>query len=1199
MLNKIIEFSLKNRFLVLVLTAILIGTGIYSAIRLPIDAVPDLTNIQVQILTNAPALGPLEVEQFITFPVERAMSGLPRVEEIRSVSKFGLSSVTVVFEEAVDIYWARQLIMERMSEARDEIPDGYGTPEMAPISTGLGEIYQFEVRGEGYSPMELRTILDWYIGYQLKTVPGVVEVNTFGGELKTYEVQIDPGKLVDVKVPINKVFEALQRNNANAGGGYLVHHGEQRLVRGEGLVQSLQDIENIVVDAREDGTPIYIRDVASAVRFSPMIRQGAVTRDGRGEIVSGITMMLMGENSRVVVDRVKEAIERIKKTLPAGVTIDPYYDRTELVRKTIRTVLKNLSEGGLLVIAVLFLLLGNVRAGLVVALAIPLAMLFAVDMMLWWGIAGSLMSLGAIDFGLVVDSSVIMIENCVRRLAGHGEEVDGSGLRDEGKEEVEGRENGGTSGLEGRGPNSSVSDSGPGPSTFSPQLSVLEVVRDAAIEVRRPTMFGELIIAIVYLPILTLIGMEGKLFRPMALTVVFALAGSLVLSLTLMPVLASLALRRSTDPESRVVRWCRSHRILTSLAIGAVAIGLPLIALTAKLNVPFAAAIQPGSVISLLREHLKFEEFLLLVLIPAVLLMLALSAVFLGGPVQEKDVFLIRWAKAIYEPALRLALKHPVLTFGTAVAIFGASLLMALRLGGEFMPKLDEGAIALQAWRLPSVSLEQSVVSTTQIEKVLKAFPEVITAVSKTGRPEIATDPMGVEISDIIVTLQPRDEWTSVESPQHLTEVMQKVLDEQDAAKLRQEAEAIFAEFDERHLTNPKDRLIVAMDELLKAAVPGNIFSYSQPIELRVSELIAGVRSELGISLYGDDLELLKANADKIVGVVQQVPGAVEVKAEQVAGLPVLRVQIRRQDIARYGINAADVLDAVSAIGGHVVGQVFEGQQRYALQVRFAPDWREDVEKLKQIKVADPQGRQIPLEQLADLRVEEGPAQISRQNIRRRITIECNVRGRDMASFVADAQRRVAQEVRLPPGYSLHWGGQFEHLISASKRLAVVVPLALGLIFVLLYTTFNSMRLAMLIYLAVPMAAIGGIFALALRGMPFSISAGVGFIALFGVAVLNGLVLVSYTEGLRREGLDTTQAAFRSALVRMRPVLMTALVASLGFLPMALSTSEGAEVQRPLATVVIGGLISSTLLTLLVLPTVYHWFAPHVSEVEV
>ena len=561
-------------------------------------------------------------------------------------------------------------------------------------------------------------------------------------------------------------------------------------------------------------------------------------------------------------------------------------------------------------------------------------------------------------------------------------------------------------------------------------------------------------------------------------------------------------------------------------------------------------------------------------------------------------MFLIRWAKLIYRPVLARTLRHPVITVGTALLAFAVSLVVATGLGAEFMPKLDEGAIALQAWRLPSVALEQSIKSTTQIERVLKAFPEVTTVVSKTGRPEIATDPMGVEISDIFVMLAPRHEWTTIERPENLVKVMSQVLDDKDSVVLRRKADEIFAEFEERNLFNAKDRLIVAMDELLNAVVPGNIFSYSQPIELRVSELIAGVRSELGISLYGDDLEVLKQKADEIAQVLQQVPGAAEVKAEQVAGLPVLRVKIRRNEIARYGINAADVLDAVAALGGHIVGQVFEGQQRYALQVRYAPYWREDLERIRHVKVADPRGRQIPLEQLAELTIEDGPAQISRANIRRRITIECNVRGRDVASFVGEARRRVDERVELPPGYVLHWGGQFEHLISASKRLAVVVPLALGLIFMLLYTTFNSARLALLIYLAVPMAAIGGIFALALRGMPFSISAGVGFIALFGVAVLNGLVLVSYTEKLRREGLDTTESAFQAGLVRLRPVLMTAMVASLGFLPMALATSEGAEVQRPLATVVIGGLVSSTLLTLLVLPTIYRWFAPRVEEVS-
>ncbi len=891
MLNGIIEFSLHNRFLILILSAILIGSGLYSVQKLPIDAVPDLTNIQVQILTNAPALGPLEVEQYITFPVETAMSGLPRVEEIRSLSRFGLSAVTVIFEEGTDIYWARALILERLAQARDAIPPGYGEPEMAPISTGLGEIFQFEVRGEGYSLMDLRTILDWYVAYQLKTVPGLVEVNTFGGELKTYEVQVDPEKLLNFGISMSRVFEALRLNNANEGGGYIVHYDEQQIVRGQGLVKTLEEVGSIVLANREDGTPIHIRDVAE-VRFAPMIRQGAVTRDGRGEAVTGICMMLMGENARVVADRVKAELERIKPSLPPGVTIETFYDRTDLVRRTILTVLKNLSEGGLLVIVVLFLLLGNLRAGLVVAVAIPLAMFFAVDNMVYWGIAGSLMSLGAIDFGLVVDSSVIMIENCVRRLSGHGPAEDAARPR-------------------------------------------LDVVRDAAIEVRKPTMFGELIIAIVYLPILALTGMEGKLFRPMALTVIFALAGSMILSLTLMPVLASLALRRPSDPVHPLIAWCRRHRLICSSLVALVSIGLPLALIIRTLGVPLSWLSQPTELYTLLRAQFPAEELILLLVMPVVLLALALTAIFQGGPVQEKEVFLVRWAGAVYEPVLRSVLRRPLITFVTSVALFAASLWVARDLGAEFMPKLDEGAIALQAWRLPSVALEKSIQDTTRIEQVLMAFPEVETAVSRTGRAEIATDPMGVEISDIIVMLHPQDEWTTLDSPENLAQVMKKVLKSQDLDSLRSKANAIFSEFDERNLFNPKDKLVVAFDELLNAVVPGNIFSYSQPIELRVQELVAGVRSDLGISLYGDDLDILKKKGDEIVAVLQTVPGASEAKAQQIAGLPVLSVDVDRDAIARYGVNGSDVLDAVAAIGGKIVGQVFEGQKRFALQVRF------------------------------------------------------------------------------------------------------------------------------------------------------------------------------------------------------------------------------------------------------------------------
>ena len=1101
MIKSIISASLSNRFVILVLVAILVVLGVASMLQLPINAVPDVTNVQVQILTTAPALGPVEVEQFITFPVEAAMSGLPRVKEIRSVTRFGLSVVTVVFEDGTDIYWARPLVNERLQQAQRNIPEGFGEPEMGPIATGLGEIYQFEVRAKPDSEyddlMKLRSILDWQIAFKLRSVPGVVEVNTFGGELKTYEVAIDPNKLLNYGISINGLFEALKRNNANSGGGYIVHNGEQRLIRGEGLITSLDDVAKIVLDQREDGTPIFVSDVGE-VHFAPLLRQGAVTRDGRGEAVVGIVMMLVGENGRIVVDRVKDKIAEIEDSLPPGVYIDTFYDRTLLIRRTIRTVIKNLSEGGALVILVLLLLLGSWRAGLVVAMAIPLAMLGAFVGMLYAGFSGNLMSLGAIDFGLIVDGSVVMIENLVRRVAEH-------------------RKN----------------DSKP---------ASMSLIRDACREVSRPVVFGVGIIIIVYLPILSLSGVEGKMFRPMAFAVIFALLTSLVLALTFMPVLASLALRQG---------------------------------------------------------------------------------------VSEKETFLIRWAKGIYRPVLRGAIARPLATVTVAVCVFVTSILIASGLGAVFIPKLDEGAIALQAWRLPSVSLEQSIESTTQLERVLIQFPEVITVVSKTGRPEIATDPMGPEISDIFVILEPHeslspmewplaliglgdwpeDKWTSIRSPENLSEVLfkvqqvmtgQKKLSISQKEKLQKRASEIFQGFRENKLQFDKEKLVYVLDETLKEYVPSNTFSYSQPIELRVSELIAGVRSDIGISLYGPDLDLLKRKGDEIVRVVGQVEGAADVRAQQIAGLPNVRMRIKRRAIARYGISAGDVLDAVTAIGGTVVGQVIEGQPRFPLQVRFAPYWRENVENLRHLKIADPSGRQIPLEQLVEITVEDGPAMITRDAISRRLLIEANTRGRDLASFVADAKRAIKNDVEIPPGYTITWGGQFKNLQEASQRLMIVVPLSLFLIFAILYTTFNSWKPALLIYLNVPMAATGGIFALWLRGMPFSISAGIGFIALFGVAVLNGLVLVTYILQLRRKGMNLSDAVFEGALTRLRPVLMTALVASLGFIPMAFSSSAGAEVQRPLATVVIGGLVTSTLLTLLVLPAIYRWFEPKAEkEIEV
>jgi len=1023
-MHRLIDLSLRNKFLVLILTAVMVGVGIYSLRRLPIDAVPDVTPNQVLILTQSPGLGPVEVERFITFPVETAMSGLPGITDIRSISRFGLSSVYIYFEEGMDLYFVRRLVMERLPEAREAIPEGFGVPSMGPISTGLGEIYQFEVRGKGKSLMELRTILEWDIAFRLRSVPGVVEVNSYGGEMKTYEVQIDPDKLVSYKVPLDTVFDALERNNANAGGAYIERAQEQYVIRGEGLVERISDIDNIVVSAAEDGTPVYIRNLGQTV-FAPQVRQGAVTRDGNGETVTGVVMMLMGENSRVVAARVRDALEGIKGSLPEGVTVETYYDRTQLVQKTIGTVTKNLIEGGILVIAVLLLLLGNVRGGLIVAAAIPLSMLFAFTGMVEAGLSGNLMSLGAIDFGLIVDGSVVMIENIVRRLG----EAKGSVSRE-------------------------------------------EVVREAGKEVARPIFFAVLIIIIVYLPILTLQGVEGKMFRPMALTVVFALVGSLILALTLMPVLASLAFRRHTE---------------------------------------------------------------------------------------EREPRVVRWLKDRYRPLLGWTLNHPKFTGGLSAGVFAASLLLVPFMGSEFIPRLDEGAIAVQAWRLPSVALTESVKSTTMIERTLRKFPEVVTVVSRTGVAEIPTDPMGLETSDIYVILKDHGEWTTADT---------------------------------------REGLIEKFNQALKAEVPGNVFSYSQPIELRVQELIAGVRSDVAITIFGEDLDVLRRSGTDIVGAVSQVPGAADVKLEQTTGLPYLRLRIRRDEIARYGINASQVLDTIRAMGGRPVGEVLEGQRRFLMQVRFIEDHRSSVEAIGNIKVADSRGRMIPLSQLADIILEEGPAQISRENIHRKISIEANVRGRDLGSFIADVQRTVAERVTLPTGYYVEYGGQFENLQRASSRLALVVPLALFLIFVLLYTTFNAVKPAILIYFNIPIAATGGIVALFLRGMPFSISAGVGFIALFGVAVLNGVVMISYFRELRERGLTVDDTVRQGAELRLRPVLMTALVAGLGFVPMALSTSAGAEVQQPLATVVIGGLLTSTTLTLLVLPALYRWFERERPEVE-
>ncbi|MHB1698611.1 MAG: efflux RND transporter permease subunit [Acidobacteriaceae bacterium] len=1015
-MGKLVGIALRYRILVLLGALFVAVMGFVSLQNLPIDVEPDITPNQVLVLTRAPSLSPLEVEQLLSFPVETAMAGLPGIRHIQSTSKYGLSYVAIYFEDGMDPYFCRNLVNERLAQAKEAIPASVGVPEIGPISTGLGEIYQFKVTGPGRSLMDLRTILDWTIAPKMRLVPGVVEINSQGGELKTYEVAVDSDKLTGYHIPLSRVIDALSKNNANAGGAYLERSEQQSLIRGEGLIGSLSDIENIVVASSPTGTPILIRNVAT-VQFAPMVRRGFATENGKGEIVVGVAMMLLGENSRVVADRVKVALADIQKTLPPGVKIEQLYDRKDLVNRTIHTVTRNLIEGGILVIAVLLLLLGSFRAGLVVSIAIPLSMLVAITGMVQAKISGNLMSLGAIDFGLIVDGSVVIIENILRRLHER-----------------------------------------------KPDEPVEETIRRAGTEVAKPIFFGVAIIFLVYVPILTLSGVEGKMFKPMAATVLFALFASLIIALTLMPVLSWYVLRST----------------------GA-----------------------------------------------------------------EKPTLLMRKIDGVYRPLLRQALARPGLTAGIASVLFAVSLVAIPFLGAEFIPSLDEGSILVQMYRVPGISISESLHGNQIVETVLREFPEVSKVVSRTGSPEVATDPMAIDQSDVYVTLKPVDQWTKGRS---------------------------------------KNDLIAAMKKRLEEEAPGAAYSFSQPIQMRMQELMeGGSRSDLAIKLYGEDLDVLRQKADQIAAVVSKVKGAADVRAERVAGLPYLRIRIRRDELARHGLDEDAVLNTIQAIGGKPVGEIVEGNRRFALQVRFPEQQRGTVDEISNLRVGDNEGHFIPLAQLADIQEEEGPAQISREGGQRRISVEVNVRGRDLASFVADAQKAVATKVKVPDGYELEWGGQFQQLKSASRRLMIVVPAALLLIFLLLYFNFQAMLPAALIFLNIPLAATGGIAALMLRGMPFSISAGVGFIALFGIAVLNGIVLLTYVRELRHEGLSIANAVEQGAETRLRPVLMTALVASLGFIPMAISHGAGAEVQRPLATVVIGGLITSTLLTLLVLPTLYKW----------
>lgn len=1022
MIENIIKFSIRQRFIVILCVALMAVAGCVSLKNLPIDAVPDITNVQVQIITSAPALAPVEIERQVTFPVEIAISGLPGVTDVRSVSKFGLSVVTVVFDENVDTFFARQLVMERLAKVRDQIPESVGKPEMGPISTGLGEIFQYELRskkGLSQNILDLRTDQDWNVRRQLMGVAGVAEVNSYGGQKKQYQIHLDPQRLLAYGLTLREVLDAVVRNNENVGGAYIEHGGEQYILRGIGLTSSASQIENIVVKAGKEGVPVFVRDVGDVVEGSE-VRQGAVLADGKGEIVAGIVMMLKGENSRAVVERVKERVAQVQKSLPSDLELVSFYDRSDLVDRTVKTIETNLVEGAILVIVVLLLVLGNWRGSLLVAGVIPLSMLFAAICMSAFKVSGNLMSLGAIDFGLIVDGAVVVVENVVRRL-----------------------------------------------SQAHPDISAEErrkVITKACLEVGRPVVFAVAIIAIVYLPILSLFGVEGKMFKPMALTIVFALTGSLILSLTFIP---------------------------------------------------------------------------------------AMLTFIMTGPVAKEDSFVVHIMRELYSRALNVVMKFRAQTFTIAIAILTFSLMTFPLLGSEFIPRLDEGALAVQMQQLPSISLTQSIANGTAAEKILKSFPEVTRVVSKIGRAEVATDPMGVETADIYVGLKPRSEL-----PDNFN----------------------------------RDELIAQMKKKLESGVPQAVFSFSQPVELRTSELIAGVRSDVAIKVFGDDMDQLKATAEHISKVVSGIKGAADVKVEQVSGLPQLIVTPDRAAIARYGINVEDVNNVVqSIVAGKNAGVVYEGEKRFDLTVRLKEQTGSDINQIKNLLVSAPSGARIPLSELATVKVQDGPAQISREDRRRRIVVELNVRGRDLGSFVQEAQAKIDKQVKLPSGYYVKWGGQFENLSRASNTLMLVVPLAMVLIFVLLFMTFGSFSQALLIFTGIPFAIVGGIFALAARGMPFSISAGIGFIALSGVAVLNGVVLVSYINKLKPK-METEHAVREGAMTRLRPVLMTALVASLGFVPMAFSSSAGAEVQRPLATVVIGGLISSSVLTLLLLPDLYLWF---------
>jgi heavy metal efflux system protein len=1027
MLDKIVERSVRNRWLVLLVAAAVAAFGAYNYLRLPIDAVPDITNVQVQINIEAPGYSPLEAEQRLTFAVETAMAGLPRLEYTRSISRYGLSQVTVVFEDGTDIYFARQRVAERLQEVQANLPQGL-EPELGPIATGLGEIFMFVLKvehgaakadGTPYDTTDLHTVMDWVVRPQLARVPGVTEVNMIGGNERQYVVSPRPKSLLAFGLTLTDLSTGLARNNENVGAGYIERFGSQYLVRVPGQVATLDDLRTVRI-ATHDGTPITVGDVAD-VSIGKDLRTGAATMNGE-EVVLGTVFMLMGENSRVVARAAAAKLAEINGTLPRGLALEAVYDRTTLVDKTIATVRKNLLEGALLVVAVLFVLLGNLRAALVTTFVIPLAMLLTITGMVENRISGNLMSLGALDFGLIVDGAVIIVENCLRRL-GLAQRAAGAPLA-----------------LQAR----------------------LDVVRDATTEVIRPSLFGMFIILIVYLPIFTLSGVEGKMFHPMALTVALALTAALLLSVTFVP---------------------------------------------------------------------------------------AAVAVFVGGRVAEHENFVMRAARRGYEPILDAVLRHRVVTVVAALAVVALGGLVASRMGSEFIPSLDEGDVALHALRIPATGIQQSIDMQRRLEARLAGFPEVARVFAKLGTADIATDPMPPAVSDTFVILKERSAWP-----------------------------------------DPRKEKLALVRELEAAAaeVPGNNYEFTQPIQMRFNELISGVRSDVAVKVYGDDLDVLRETGERIEAVLSQIPGGADVALEQLSGLPMLTVQPRRALLARYGLDVADVQAVVEAtIGGKEVGRIFEGDKRFDLVLRLPEEIRNDPATLDLLPVALPGGGYVPLREIATIEIAEGPNMINRENGKRRAVVTANVRGRDLGSFVAEAQARIAADVAVPAGYWLEYGGTFEQLISASQRLQLVVPATLLLILGLAYLAFRSVKDSLLMFSGVPFALTGGVLALWLRDIPLSISAGVGFIALSGVAVLNGLVLVSFIRQLLAEGRPLEDAIRTGALTRLRPVLMTALVGSLGFVPMAFNTGVGSEVQRPLATVVVGGIVSSTVLTLLVLPALY------------